>query len=103
MELKKKGACGKLCEARGASQKSVKHWNGIPAVLTSAFKELELSCLPLNERVKVFHSSGTTEQKPSRHFHSADSLAVYEAALWPWFAAHVLTDLRFAICDLRLA
>jgi hypothetical protein len=34
-----------------------------------------------DERVAVFHSSGTTEQKPSRHFHNAESLAVYEASL----------------------
>ncbi|HZL13230.1 MAG TPA: hypothetical protein VFC85_03720, partial [Verrucomicrobiae bacterium] len=50
----------------------------------------------------VFHSSGTTEQKPSRHFHSAESLALYEASLWAWFEQHVLTDLRFTIYDLRL-
>jgi hypothetical protein len=34
----------------------------------------------------VFHSSGTTEHRPSRHFHSAKSLAIYEASLWHWFA-----------------
>ena len=52
---------------------------------TSAFKEVELSCLPPDERTAVFHSSGTTEQKPSRHFHCAESLAVYEASLCQWF------------------
>jgi hypothetical protein len=31
--------------------------------------------------VAVFHSSGTTGQRPSRHFHSLESLAVYEASL----------------------
>src|ERR1043165_5338755 len=62
----------KFCNARGASPQSVSHWNEIPAVPTSAFKELELSCLPTNERTNVFHSSGTTEQKPSRHFHNTD-------------------------------
>jgi len=56
---------------------------------TAAFKELELTCLAPGERTAVFHSSGTTEQKPSRHFHNAESLAVYETSLWPWFQANV--------------
>ena len=43
-------------------------------------------------RTAVFHSSGTTAQQDSRHFHSAESLAVYEASLWPWFAANVLEN-----------
>jgi hypothetical protein len=34
-----------------------------------------------DERVAVFHSSGTTEQRPSRHFHSGESLALYESSL----------------------
>ena len=36
----------------------------------------------------MFHSSGTTEQKSSRHFHSPESLSVYEASLWVWFRHH---------------
>ena len=56
---------------------------------TSAFKELELTCLAPNERTAVFHSSGTVEQKPGRHFHNAESLAVYEASLWSWFQVNV--------------
>ena len=40
------------------------------------------------ERTAVFHSSGTTEQEPSRHFHNSVSLAVYEASLWKWFQLH---------------
>ena len=47
----------------------------------------------------MFHSSGTTGQRPSRHFHSGESLAVYEASLWPWFAAHVLGDGQSAKAD----
>ncbi len=52
---------------------------------TSAFKELELTSLAPEERTAVFHSSGTTEQIPSRHFHNAESLLVYEASLWECF------------------
>lgn len=79
-----------ICRARGVTPKVVEHWTQIPAVPTAAFKELELTCLSPDERTTVFHSSGTTEQKPSRHFHSAESLAVYEVSLWPWFERHVV-------------
>jgi len=75
----------RLCEARGIKPGDVHHWSQIPVVPTAAFKELDLTCLHPEERTKVFHSSGTTEQRPSRHFHSADLLALYEASLGPWF------------------
>jgi len=88
----------KLCEARGVKPNAVSHWSEIPAVPTSAFKELELSCLSPAERTHVFHSSGTTEQRPSRHFHNPESLALYEASLWAW----IERNLRSAIYDLRL-
>lgn len=86
-------AYGKICEARGLTPDVVGHWTQIPAVPTTAFKELELSCIPAEERTAVFHSSGTTEQKPSRHFHNAESLAIYEASVWPWFARHVALEI----------
>ncbi len=81
----------RLCESRGVKPGSIAHWSHIPAVPASAFKELELTCLAPGERTTVFHSSGTTEQRPSRHFHNAESLALYEASLWPWFQQHVLS------------
>jgi len=80
----------KICEARGLTPAVVEHWSQIPAAPTSAFKELEFTCIRPEERTAVFHSSGTTEQKPSRHFHSAESLAVYEASLWTWFERNIL-------------
>lgn len=87
-----------ICEARGVTPNSLTHWSQIPAVPTAAFKELGLTCLPPEARTHVFHSSGTTEQRPSRHFHNAESLTVYEASLWPW-SWH---NLRFTNIDLRL-
>ena len=77
----------RLCEARGARPETVRRWAEIPAAPTSGFKELDLTCLPVAERTSVFHSSGTTGQRPSRHFHSARSLALYEASLLRWFQA----------------
>jgi Acyl-protein synthetase, LuxE len=80
----------KICEARGLTPKVVEYWTQIPFVPTVAFKELELTSLAPHERTVVFHSSGTTEQKPSRHFHNVESLAVYEASLLKWFRSNVM-------------
>jgi hypothetical protein len=55
---------------------------------------MELTSLPPSERTTVFFSSGTTEQRRSRHFHSAESLAIYEASLLPWFERHLLADVN---------
>ena len=82
----------RFCVARKVSPAGIADWSQIPAMPTSAFKELELTSLPVGQRTRVFHSSGTTEQKPSRHFHSAESLAIYEASLLPWFKQHLLPD-----------
>ncbi len=79
-----------FCAARSVSPASVDRWWQIPAIPTVAFKELELSCLPPSQRSRVFHSSGTTAERPSRHFHNTASLAIYEASLLPWFQAHLL-------------
>src|SRR5262249_911468 len=78
-----------LCLAsRNVTNLKPQDWTKIPAVPTSAFKDLELTCLPAHDRTTVFHSSGTTEHRPSRHFHNAESLAVYEDSLLAWFTRH---------------
>lgn len=87
----------KLCEAKKISPDLIHHWTQIPTVPTSAFKELEISCLPANQRTHAFHSSGTTAQQPSRHFHGAESLAVYKASLLPWFRFHVQPNKNLAL------
>ncbi|MGA2246725.1 MAG: hypothetical protein ABSH48_17170 [Verrucomicrobiota bacterium] len=85
----------KICEARQLSPQTVGNWKQIPPVPTGAFKELELSCIPPAELTAVFHSSGTTGQKPSRHFHCAESLALYEASLWHSFRPHFNAENEF--------
>ncbi len=84
----------RVCEALGVKVSAIPDWQKIPAVPTTAFKDFEMTCLPAEQRVAVFHSSGTTGQQVSRHFHSRDSLAVYEASLWPGFAKYVLAGLE---------
>jgi hypothetical protein len=80
----------KLCAGRGVTPATVTEWRQIPAMAVAAFKDLEVTSLPEEQRIVVFHSSGTTGHKPSRHFHDAESLALYEASLLPWFEAHLL-------------
>ena len=89
-----------LCTARGVTPDTFADWRAIPAMPAAAFKELELTSLPAAERTVVFHSSGTTAHRPSRHYHSAESLAVYEASLRPWFARHLLVG---RVCPQRAA
>jgi hypothetical protein len=80
----------RICESLGWTPGKVEHWTQVPFVPTAAFKELELTSLAADERTVVFHSSGTTQQRPSRHFHSVESLALYEDSLWTWFEPHLL-------------
>jgi hypothetical protein len=103
LQFDRNPAYRKLCEARKITPDSITHWTQIPAVPTVAFKELELTCLAPEQRTGVFHSSGTTEQRPSRHFHSAESLEVYEASLWPWFQRHVSSKFQVPGSRFQLA
>jgi Acyl-protein synthetase, LuxE len=81
----------KFCARRKVS--AILDWREIPALPTAAFKEYEVTSLPSAERLRVFHSSGTMQQTPSRHFHNAESMAIYEASLLPWFRTHFLNSL----------
>jgi hypothetical protein len=92
----------KICEARGLTPKIIEHWTQIPFVPTSAFKELELTCLSPNKRPTVFYSSGTTSQKPSRHFHCAESLALYETSLWARFDQNIFDNSKLKTQNSKL-
>jgi hypothetical protein len=80
----------RFCEKKGIVPGSIQQWSRIPALPVSAFKEHVVSSIAENERSRVFHSSGTTGHVPSRHFHNAASLSLYEASLLPWFERHFL-------------
>lgn len=81
-------AYDRFCAARKMGA-VVSDWREIPAMPAGAFKELELTCLSPDQRGTVFHSSGTTGQVPSRHFHSEKSLTVYRTSLLNWFSRHL--------------
>ena len=85
----------RLCQNRGITPETLPHWHAIPAISTSAFKGCDLSSIPPNERTHAFHSSGTTGQNHSRHFHNNSSLAIYHASLLPWFQTHFSSDRDF--------
>jgi Acyl-protein synthetase, LuxE len=80
------------CASRGALNREIVNWTEIPCVPTSSFKEIEWTCLQPQDRNRVFHSSRTTEQRPSRHFHSDRSIELYEASLIPGFERHLMAD-----------
>jgi len=82
----------KICELRGCAPDRIHDWREIPAIPASAFKELEVTALQRADRVAVFRSSGTTAANRGRHYHSQESLAVYEASLLAWFRAQVLAQ-----------
>jgi hypothetical protein len=84
-------AYDRFCKTRGIDL-TISDWQDIPAMPTTAFKELELSCLPPEQRDRVFYSSGTTGHVPSRHFHSQHSLEVYRTSLLKWFGPHLDPD-----------
>jgi hypothetical protein len=102
LQFKHNAAYRKICEACVRTPEVVEHWTQIPVAPTAAFKELELTSLVPEDRAAVFHSSGTTEQKPSRHFHSAESLSVYETSLWKWFEQNIFANSKFKIQNLKL-
>ena len=83
-----------FCLGRQIGPGRVESWQEIPAMPTSAFKEYEVTSLAPEERAHVFYSSGTSGQARSRHFHDGESLGVYEASLWPWFARHFIGESR---------
>jgi hypothetical protein len=86
------GPYQRFCNARGKTPRAVRRAEEIPALPTSAFKERDITVLDPSERTTVFHSSGTTEHRPSRHFHNDETLRLYEASLCAAFKRFVLPD-----------
>ena len=80
---------GRLAARRGLDPAKGVSWRSVPAIPTAMFKELDLSAIPVERRTASFLSSGTTAEARSRHWHCAESLALYEASLMTWFGACV--------------
>ena len=78
------------CEQQKCIPETVSHWQQIPAVPASAFKDFTLACFPAEDAVGEFQTSGTTREKSGRHFFH--TLELYDAAITHNFAAHLLPD-----------
>lgn len=81
-----------FCRRRGADPQTVRHWTAIPAVPTAAFKEVALVTGRSEDAEVVFRTSGTTRGGERRGTHYLPDVSVYEAAVLPHFAAHLLPD-----------
>jgi hypothetical protein len=81
----------KFCERRGKTPDTVQSWSEIPPVPIAAFKELTLTCEPVEHAVAFFMTSGTTNpEKRGKHYHF--TLEVYDASAATFFKANVLPD-----------
>jgi hypothetical protein len=78
------------CDVLNLQPDKITHWKELPAVPTSAFKELDLCCFPVTEAVKTFYTSGTTVQLSGKHH--LDSCTLYDASLAENFKLHLLPD-----------
>ncbi len=77
--------------SRGGTPDTVGHWTAIPAVPTSAFKELTLLARSRTAE-RVFRTSGTTRGEARRGEHHVADLELYRASLRPAFESFLLPD-----------
>lgn len=82
---------GAFCERRGRTPLTVERWTDIPAVPTSAFREVALVAGDPDGAPLVFRTSGTTGHG-RRGAHYILSPETYEASLLPIFAEYLLPD-----------
>jgi len=84
---------GAFCRGRGVTPDSITEWTEIPAVPTSAFKELPIFCGDPTEAEAVFRTSGTTQGGRTRGRHHVKDLSLYEASALPNARRHLLAGL----------
>lgn len=79
-------AYARFCQSRGRTPATVRRWQDIPAVPVNGFKQLTLSCTPVEACERVFMTSGTTggDEHKGRHYHP--DLRVYDASMRRHFA-----------------
>lgn len=91
-----------VCTSKKIVPEQLKDWRQIPAIPTEAFQEYAVTSIPQSERTTHFQSSGTASQRPSRHWHHAASLHLYETSLRAPFQKHVLENRSWAGLTLAL-
>jgi hypothetical protein len=66
-------------------------WRAMPAVPTPAFKEIDWTSLPEDQR-RGFPFQRHHHPTTQRHFHNQESLAVYELSALSWFRHHLMPE-----------
>lgn len=79
-----------FCRQKGKTPRLVKHWRDIPYVPMNAFKEVPLSCTDPEAAVRVFMTSGTTQGKRGKHYHS--TLEIRELSMIVNFKERFMKD-----------
>jgi len=78
----------KFCLSQKKTDETVHQWEDIPPLPVTAFKLIDLACRPIDDAVRVFHSSGTTGQMNySRHY--LFDLQIAQAAILSHFKPHL--------------
>jgi len=81
-----------LCLQQNLAPDLIADWRDIPAVTTSAFKEVPLTCFPVAAAIAVFHTSGTTQKRSGKHYFR--TLDLYRAAMLRSFAEFCLAPYK---------
>jgi hypothetical protein len=79
----------RFCERREHRPQDITTWQEIPALPTSAFKQLNLAC---GEAEQVFLTSGTTQGNAQRGRHLMPDVALYRDSALAHFRRMVLPD-----------
>jgi hypothetical protein len=82
----------RYCERLGRTPGTVRHWEDVPGIPTSAFAHVRLACFAPERTRLTFLSSGTTHVARSRH--ELENTALYDASLLAHFRKRVIPDVR---------
>ncbi len=83
----------RFCLSRGVDLAALPpgfSWQSVPAIPTDAFKVAALATFPVEQAVRTFRTSGTTQVRRGEHHFL--TTALYDAAIVPWFRRYMLPD-----------
>lgn len=90
-QFKHNKAYKKFCQARKRTPLTVKKWIDIPPMPIQGYKELTLSCEPIEEAEAIFMTSGTTNpEAKGKNYHP--DLTVWDASMKGPFKRFVVPD-----------
>jgi hypothetical protein len=90
-QFKHNKAYKKFCQARKRTPLTVKRWIDIPPMPIQGYKELTLSCEPIEEAEAIFMTSGTTNpEAKGKNYHP--DLTVWDASMKGPFKRFVVPD-----------